>query len=109
MSPFLCPTVTGWHNYHILWRTHGGKDTIANRVLVHPTCHQQIHSQGLDVRKPCLRRAFERLELHEWRHSRSVLRGGGDGNVTSLPDAWAGDRPGLPGPPKVLAPSSFRT
>ena len=51
----ICPvchqkitTVTGWHNHHILWRTHGGKDTIENRVLVHPTCHQQIHSQGLD-------------------------------------------------------------
>jgi RNA-directed DNA polymerase len=55
----ICPvcnqkitTVTGWHNHHILWRTHGGKDTIENRVLVHPTCHQQIHSQGLDVGKP---------------------------------------------------------
>ena len=33
-----------------------------------------------------LRRAFERLELHEWKHSRAVLRGGGGGDVTSLPD-----------------------
>jgi hypothetical protein len=32
------------------------------------------------------RGAFERLELHEWKHSRAVLRGGGDGDVTSLPD-----------------------
>jgi RNA-directed DNA polymerase len=55
----ICPvcdqvitTVTGWHNHHIVWRTHGGKDTIENRVLVHPNCHQQIHSQGLDVGKP---------------------------------------------------------
>ena len=55
----ICPvchqkitTVTGWHNHHILWRTHGGKDTIENRVLVHPDCHQQIHSLGLDVGKP---------------------------------------------------------
>jgi len=55
----ICPvcnqkitTVTGWHNHHILWRTHGGKDTTENRVLVHPNCHQQIHSQGLDVGKP---------------------------------------------------------
>ena len=54
----ICPvcnqkitTVTGWHNHHIMWRTHGGKDTIENRVLVHPTCHQQIHSQGLAVGK----------------------------------------------------------
>ncbi|MGZ3356579.1 MAG: HNH endonuclease, partial [Isosphaeraceae bacterium] len=42
-------TATGWHNHHIVWRTHGGKDTIENRVLVHPNCHQQIHSQELDV------------------------------------------------------------
>jgi len=26
------------------------------------------------------------LELHEWKHSRAVLRGGGGGEVTSLPD-----------------------
>ena len=31
----ICPvcnqkitTVTGWHNHHIVWRTHGGKDTL---------------------------------------------------------------------------------
>jgi RNA-directed DNA polymerase len=55
----ICPvchqkitTVTGWHNHHIVWRTHGGTDTIENRMLVHPTCHQQIHSRGLDVGKP---------------------------------------------------------
>src|SRR5271166_2907625 len=33
-----------------------------------------------------LRRAFERLELHEGKLSRAVLRGGGGGDVTSLPD-----------------------
>ena len=55
----ICPvcnqkitTVTGWHNHHIVWRTHGGKDTLENRGLVHPNCHQQIHSQELDVGKP---------------------------------------------------------
>ena len=37
-----------------------------------------------------LRRAFERLELHEGKLSRAVLRGGGGGDVTSLPDpGWA--------------------
>ena len=44
-------TVTGWHNHHIVCRTHRGKNTIENRVLVHPNCHQQIHSQELDVGK----------------------------------------------------------
>ncbi len=33
-----------------------------------------------------LRRAFEMLELHAWEHARAVLRGGGNGNATSLPD-----------------------
>ena len=23
--------LTGWHNHHIVWRTHGGPDTTANR------------------------------------------------------------------------------
>src|SRR5208337_1270196 len=44
-----------------------------------------------------LQRAFERLELHEGKLSRAVLRGGGGGDVTSLPDARVGNHPGLPG------------
>ena len=55
----LCPvchqritTLTGWHNHHIVWRTHGGSDTTENRVLLHPNCHRQVHSQGLTVVKP---------------------------------------------------------
>jgi RNA-directed DNA polymerase len=55
----LCPVcnqkiteITGWHSHHILWRSKGGADTAENRVLLHPTCHQQVHSQGLHVEKP---------------------------------------------------------
>jgi RNA-directed DNA polymerase len=55
----LCPvchqkitSVTGWHNHHITWRTHGGSDTAENRVLLHPDCHRQVHSQPLDVAQP---------------------------------------------------------
>ncbi len=55
----LCPVcqqkitkITGWHSHHILWRSKGGSDGAENRVLVHPTCHQQIHSQGIFVGKP---------------------------------------------------------
>src|SRR5271157_2532751 len=52
-----------------------------------------------------LRRAFERLELHEGKLSRAVLRGGGGGDVTSLPDTWVGNHPGLPGPcPRTESP-----
>jgi RNA-directed DNA polymerase len=37
---------TGWENHHIEWRVHGGSDTMDNRVLLHPTCHKQVHSLG---------------------------------------------------------------
>jgi RNA-directed DNA polymerase len=55
----LCPVchqkisrLTEWHNHHIVWRSHGGSDTADNRVLLHPNCHRQVHSQSLDVVPP---------------------------------------------------------
>jgi len=55
----LCPIcqqkitrLTGWHNHHRIWRSLGGSDLAENRVLLHPNCHQQVHSQGLFVEKP---------------------------------------------------------
>src|SRR5208337_2709013 len=45
-----------------------------------------------------LQRAFERLELHEGKLSRAVLRGGGGGDVTSLPDPQGSNPLGPPGP-----------
>ena len=55
----LCPvcrqkitTLTGWHSHHVVWRSHGGSDGAANRVLLHPTCHNQVHHQGISVVKP---------------------------------------------------------
>jgi len=44
--------LTGWHNHHLVWRVHGGRETADNRVLLHPTCHRQVHSQRLEVVKP---------------------------------------------------------
>ena len=44
--------ITGWHNHHIIWRSLGGSDHIDNRVLLHPNCHRQVHSQRLKVVKP---------------------------------------------------------
>jgi RNA-directed DNA polymerase len=44
--------LTGWHNHHIIRRVDGGPDTADNRVLLHPTCHRQVHSQGRYVEKP---------------------------------------------------------
>lgn len=55
----ICPVcnqpitqLTGWHNHHIVWRTLGGLDRADNRVLLHPNCHRQVYSQGLEVAKP---------------------------------------------------------
>jgi len=55
----LCPIchqkithLIGWHNHHIVWRSLGGSDKADNRVLLHPTCHRQVHNQGLEVVKP---------------------------------------------------------
>jgi RNA-directed DNA polymerase len=44
--------LTGWHNHHRIWRSKGGSDRADNRVLVHPTCHNKIHSLGLYAEKP---------------------------------------------------------
>jgi len=48
----LCPIcthkitqLTGWHCHHLVWRVSGGRDGAENRVLVHPTCHQQVHAR----------------------------------------------------------------
>ena len=44
--------LTGWHNHHMVWRVNGGEDKAENRVLLHPNCHRQVHSQQLEVVKP---------------------------------------------------------
>ena len=44
--------LTGWENHHIIYKVNGGPDTFDNRVLLHPTCHKQVHSLGLSVLKP---------------------------------------------------------
>jgi RNA-directed DNA polymerase len=55
LCPVCCQRITkltGWHSHHIVWRTHGGSDRAENRVLLHPNCHAQVHSQGFPVVKP---------------------------------------------------------
>ncbi|MDM8517237.1 HNH endonuclease signature motif containing protein [Desulfobacterales bacterium HSG16] len=43
---------TKWHQHHITWKVHGGKDTLGNLVLLHPNCHRQVHSLKLEVKRP---------------------------------------------------------
>ena len=61
----LCPRchqritkLTGWHNHHQVWRSKGGGDQLENRVLLHPTCHQQLHSQENSEVTPCPERGI---------------------------------------------------
>jgi RNA-directed DNA polymerase len=44
--------ITGWHSHHRVWRSHGGSDTADNRVLLHPTCHRQVHHALGSTRMP---------------------------------------------------------
>lgn len=60
----LCPLCnqpitpeTGWHCHHLLWRVFGGGDELDNLVLLHPTCHQQLHNPYSDCRLLRPRRA----------------------------------------------------
>jgi RNA-directed DNA polymerase len=75
----ICPVchqmitkITGWHSHHIISRANGGPDTADNRLLLHPTCHNQVHCQGLKVSKPRPYKAFERLEPDD---SETVMSG----------------------------------
>jgi RNA-directed DNA polymerase len=43
---------TGWNIHHIVRRTDGGSNRLGNLVLLHPNCHCQVHSLGMEVVKP---------------------------------------------------------
>jgi RNA-directed DNA polymerase len=45
---------SGWHIHHKIGRAKGGGDNLGNLVLLHPTCHNQVHQTGLEVVKPRL-------------------------------------------------------
>jgi RNA-directed DNA polymerase len=36
---------TGWHLHHRVRLVDGGDNTLANLILMHPTCHRQLHAQ----------------------------------------------------------------
>jgi RNA-directed DNA polymerase len=38
---------------NVAWRVYGGEDSLANRVLLHPNCHMQVHSRNdISIEKP---------------------------------------------------------
>ena len=99
--------------HHLRARSEGGKDTYSNLALVHLLCHQQIHARTERAMRDCQKyNDQEPLADHEYRTAsespnsqrtrscvvrdvlepcvlrgtRTVLRGGNDGNVILLPD-----------------------
>lgn len=48
----LITSESGWHVHHIVRRVDGGKDGASNLVMLHPNCHNKVHSAGLTVVKP---------------------------------------------------------
>ena len=49
---------TGWHVHHIIRRVDGGSNAASNLIMVHPTCHAQIHNLGSTVAKPASSRGL---------------------------------------------------
>ena len=37
---------SGWHDHHVVLRSHAGSNALDNRVLVHPNSHSRIHYAG---------------------------------------------------------------
>jgi RNA-directed DNA polymerase len=49
--------LTGWQTHHLIWKSHGGSDSTNNLVLLHPECHQDVHTRKLVVVKPRSKRS----------------------------------------------------
>ena len=41
---------SGWHVHHKLKQSDGGPNTVANLVMLHPNCHQQVHNPHVIAR-----------------------------------------------------------
>ena len=50
----LITRTTGWRLHHCVPLVQGGSKSAENRVLLHPECHDKVHSQNLSVSKPRL-------------------------------------------------------
>ena len=56
----ICPickekitTQTKWHTHHLQPKHLGGKYIATNLIMLHPDCHRKVHSQRIEVVKPC--------------------------------------------------------
>ena len=75
------------HIHHLIERCKGGKEVVSNEVLLHDTCHKQVHSREIKLVKPgSVPDPFEKLEPYAGKLARTVLRGRGSRNGALLPD-----------------------
>jgi len=44
---------SGWHVHHIIRRTDGGGDNSSNLIMLHPTCHTQVHHDDPSAQHHC--------------------------------------------------------
>jgi RNA-directed DNA polymerase len=51
---------TEWDRHHLFQRSKGGRDIMSNLVLLHPNCHDKVHSLKLEVVKPALERGLRK-------------------------------------------------
>ena len=89
----LCPVCrqqidedTGWFIHRVPTGAIGNMGNAFKEVVLHPSCQAQVRRLSETVTKPAPSGGLERLEPYAGELARTVLRGGGDGNVTSLPD-----------------------
>lgn len=43
---------TGWQEHNLTHILYGGKNALGNRVLLHPECHDQVHTLDINLSKP---------------------------------------------------------
>jgi hypothetical protein len=72
--------------HHLKLKTLGGTDTLDNLVLLHSTCHKQVHYFHGKEASPVLYGALSKAEPCAGKLACTVLRGLSDGDITQLPD-----------------------
>ena len=57
------------HHHHIIYRSHGGTDTLENVILICALCHDRVHRSGtIRLSGDAYSLEFERLIEGAWAH-----------------------------------------
>jgi RNA-directed DNA polymerase len=72
------------NKHHIQPRKEGGGDNLENLVLLHPTCHRQLHANEKVAHSVKSRLGVKRLERSAGKLASCVLRGVGGSNTIGV-------------------------